>query len=249
MHIFTDIEPRQSDRNTCSICWKDKRQSFIWKFWTSDQIFPTIWGRVQEIWSPPTSLLIQVCSVNSNDKISLFPFVCTISRWCQIRVPVVVTATKWIRREPSREWRSEDTAWAVRDEADPVAAALSHVVKHLSPLILWNNSLFTRQQLWSQRRWQCFLSLPRQSHVCCARWCPAVLAYALHVCMWGAPSCVFSRIKGTVHVSAYSSHVCMTCRGDIQRLHVLVFYSFKVFTCCKWFDTKFCIRYLQHLEI
>lgn len=28
--------------------------------------------RVQEIWSPPTSLLIQVCSVNSNDKISLF---------------------------------------------------------------------------------------------------------------------------------------------------------------------------------
>lgn len=205
--------------------------------------------RVQEIWSPPTSLLIQVCSVNSNDKISLFPFVCTISRWCQIRVPVVVTATKWIRREPSREWRSEDTAWAVRDEADPVAAALSHVVEHLSPLILWNNSLFTRQQLWSQRRWQCFLSLPRQSHVCCARWCPAVLAYALHVCMWGAPSCVFSRIKGTVHVSAYSSHVCMTCRGDIQRLHVLVFYSFKVFTCCKWFDTKFCIRYLQHLEI
>lgn len=87
------------------------------------------------------------------------------------------------------------------------------------------------------------------NHTCCARWCPAVLAYALHVCMWGAPSCVFSRIKGTVHVSAYSSHVCMTCRGDIQRLHVLVFYSFKVFTCCKWFDTKFCIRYLQHLEI
>lgn len=78
------------------------------------------------------------------------------------------------------------------------------------------------------------------NHTCCARWCPAVLAYALHVCMWGAPSCVFSRIKGTVHVSAYSSHVCMTCRGDIQRLHVLVFYSFKVFTCCKWFDTRFC---------
>lgn len=60
-----------------------------------------------------------------------------------------------------------------------------------------------------------------------------------HACMWGAPSCVFSRIKGTVHVSAYSSHVCMTCCGDIQRLRVLVFYSFKLYMCCKWFDTRF----------